>query len=128
MLLPSRRSRLALAALFMLTAAGCGGGAPTGDIDKIQVTITPFEVVVANTAGRALFDVKVEIMPVGPATHFTATLPRMDNGEKRNLSHTVFSDRDGVPFSPRNVKVSGVMVTAKDMDGKELKVEFPWKQ
>jgi hypothetical protein len=128
MLLPSRRSRLALAAVFMLTAAGCGGGAPTGDIDKIQVTISPFEVTVVNTAGLALFDVKVEIMPTGPASHFTATVPRMENGEKRNLSHTVFSDRDGVRFSPRNVKVGGVVVTAKDIDGKELKVEVPWTQ
>jgi len=128
--MPSRlhRTHLVIAVAFMLTAASCGGGAPTGDIDKIQVTITPFEVVVVNTAGRALFDVKVEIMPVGPATHFTTTLPRMDNGEKRNLSHTMFSDRDGVPFSPRNVKVGGVVVTAKDIDGKELKVEVPWKQ
>ena len=128
MLLPSRRSRLAMAAVFMLTAAGCGGGAPTGDIDKIQVTITPFEVIVTNTAGRALFEVKVEIMPVGPATHFTTNVPRMENGERRNLSHTLFTDRDGVPFSPRNVKVGGVVVTAKDIDGKELKVEVPWKQ
>ena len=128
MRLPSRRARLAMAAVFMLIAAGCGGGAPTGDIDKIQVTLTPFEVAVANTAGRALFDVKVEIMPAGPASHYTATLARMDNGEKRNISHTVFSDRDGVRFSPRNVKVSGVVVTARDMDGKALKVEVPWTQ
>lgn len=128
MLLPPRRSRFALAAVLLLTAAGCGGGAPTGDIDKIQVTPTPFEVTVVNTAGRALLDVKVEIMPVGPASHFTSTVPRMENGEKRNLSHIVFTDRDGVPFSPRNVKVGGVAVTARDLDGKTFKVEVPWKQ
>ena len=128
MLLPSRRLHLVMAAVLMLIAAGCGGGAPTGDIDKIQVTLTPFEVSVVNTAGRALFDVGVEIMPAGPASHFTATVARMDNGEKRNLSHTLFSDRDGVRFSPRNVKVSGVVVTARDMDGKALKVEVPWTQ
>ena len=128
MLLPSRRLHLVMAAVLMLIAAGCGGGAPTGDIDKIQVTLTPFEVSVVNTAGRALFDVGVEIMPAGPASHFTATVARMDNGEKRNLSHTVFTDRDGVRFSPRGVKVSGVVVTAKDIDGKAFKVEVPWTQ
>jgi len=128
MLLPSRRSRVAMAVVLLLTAAGCGGGGPTGDIDKIQVTPTPFEITVINTAGRALFDVVVEIMPAGPASHFTATVPRIENGEKRNLSHTVFTDRDGVRFSLRNVKVSGVVVTAKDMDGKTFKVEVPWKQ
>lgn len=122
------RTRLLIAAVFVLAAAGCGGGGPTGDIDKIQVTLTPFEVVVTNTAGRALFEVLVEIMPAGPATHFTNTLPRMENGEKRSLSHTRFSDRDGVPFSPRNVKVSGVVVTAKDIDGKVFRVEVPWKR
>jgi hypothetical protein len=128
MLLPSHRSGLAIAAAFMLTGAACGGGAPTGDIDKIQVTLSPFEVTVTNTAGRALIDVGVEIMPAGPASHFVATLPRLDSGEKRNLSHTVFSDRDGVRFSPRNVRVRGVLVTAKDIDGKLYRVEVPWKQ
>ena len=128
MALPSRRPGLAIAAAFMLTCAACGASGPTGDIDKIQVTLSPFEVVVTNTAGRALLDVGVEIMPAGPASHFVATVPRMENGEDRHLSHTVFSDRDGVRFSPRNVKVSGVAVTAKDIDGKAYRVEVPWKQ
>jgi hypothetical protein len=112
----------------MLAAAGCGGGAATGDVDKIQVTLGQFDVIVANAAGRALFEVRVEIMPAGPASHFTNTVPRMENGEKRTLSHNRFTDRDNVPFSPRNVRVSGVVVTAKDIDGKTFRVELPWKQ
>jgi hypothetical protein len=122
------RTRPIIAAALVLAAAGCGSSAATGDIDKIQVTPSPFEVVVSNTSGRALFEVVVEIMPAGPASHFTATVPRMENGEKRNLSHQVFRDRDGVTFSPRNVRVSGMVVTAKDIDGKAFRVEAPWKQ
>jgi len=124
----SHRTRFVIAAAFMLAAAGCGGGAATGDVDKIQVTLGQFDVIVANAAGRALFEVRVEIMPAGPASHFTNTVPRMENGEKRTLSHNRFTDRDNVPFSPRNVRVSGVVVTAKDIDGKTFRVELPWKQ
>ena len=51
----------------------------------------------------------------------------MENGEKRVLAHNLFSDRDGVPFSARNVKAKGVIVTAKDMDGKAYRVEMAWK-
>jgi len=124
----SHRTRFVLAAAVMLAAVGCGGGAATGDVDKILVTIGQFEVTVVNTAGRALFEVRVEIMPAGPASHFTNTVPRMENGEKRSLPHNRFTDRDSIPFSPRNVRVSGVVVTAKDIDGKALRVELPWKQ
>jgi len=123
----SHRTRVVIAAAFMLAAAGCGGGAATGDVDKIQVTLGQFDVIVANTAGRALFEVRTEIMPAGPASHFTNTVARMENGEKASLSHNRFTDRDNVPFSPRNVRVSGVVVTAKDIDGKAFRVEVPWK-
>ena len=123
----SHRTRFVIAAAFMLAAAGCGGGAATGDVDKIQVTLGQFDVIVADTAGRALFEVRTEIMPAGPASHFTNTVARMENGEKASLSHNRFTDRDNVPFSPRNVRVSGVVVTAKDIDGKAFRVEVPWK-
>jgi len=124
----SHLSRLVIAAVFVLAAAGCGGGGETGDVDKIQVTLGQFDVTVTNAAGRALFAVRVEITPAGPASHFTTTVARMENGEKAVLSHSRFTDRDAVPFSPRNVRTSGVVVTAKDIDGKEFRVELPWKK
>ena len=118
---------VALAALAV-PCAGCGGGAPAGDTDKIQVVQSTFDISVTNTSGRALFEVKAEIEPTGPASHFTTIVPRMENGEKRVLAHNLFSDRDGVPFSARIVKAKGVIVTAKDIDGKALKVEMAWKK
>jgi hypothetical protein len=117
---------IAIAALAA-ACAGCGSGAPVGDTDKIQVVLSQFDIAVTNTSGKALFEVKAEIEPTGPATHFTTIIPRMENGEKRVLAHNLFSDRDGVPFSARNVKAKQVTVTAKDIDGKALKVEVPWK-
>ena len=71
---------------------------------------------------------KVEIEPAGPASHFSTIIARMENGEKRVIAHNVFTDRDAVPFSARNIKAKGVIVTAKDIDGKPIKVEVPWQK
>jgi len=120
-------TRFVFLAVLAMAATGCGGGAPTGDVDKITIVQSQFDIAITNTSGRALFDVKAEIEPAGPASHFTTIVPRMENGEKRVLAHNLFSDRDSVPFSARNVRVSHITVTAKDIDGKALKVEMPWK-
>ena len=74
------------------------------------------------------FEVRAEIVPVGPGTHFTTLIARMENGERRVLAHNLFSDRDGVPFSARNHKAKAVAVSAKDIDGKPLQVEMGWKK
>lgn len=116
------------AAVLVVLTAGCGGSAPTGDTDKIQIVQSTFDVSVTNTSGKALFEVKAEIEPIGPASHFSTLIARMENGEKRVLAHNLFSDRDGVPFSARNVKAKGVIVTAKDIDGKDYRVEVGWQK
>jgi hypothetical protein len=123
----TRSALIIVIAALAAACAGCGSGVPAGDTDKIQVVLSQFDISVTNTSGKALFEVKAEIEPTGPATHFTTIIPRMENGEKRVLAHNLFSDRDGVPFSARNVKAKQVIVTAKDIDGKVLKVEVPWK-
>jgi hypothetical protein len=118
---------IAVAAVASVNA-GCGGGAATGDVDKITIVQSQFDIALTNTSGRALFDVKAEIEPAGPASHFSTIIPRMENGERRVLAHNLFSDRDSVPFSARNVKVSRITVTAKDIDGKALRLEMPWQK
>ena len=121
-------TRLVFLAVFAAAAAaGCGGGAPTGDVDKIEVVQSQFDIAVTNKSGKALFEVKAEILPVGPSSHFTTLVARMENGERRVLAHNLFSDRDGVPFSARNHKAKAVAVSAKDIDGKALHVEMAWK-
>jgi hypothetical protein len=109
-------------------AAGCGGGtAATGDVDKIQVTLTQFEIAVANTSGGPLQDVVAEIEPVGPASHFVARLDTLSNGETRRLADGNFTDRDAVSFSRRNAKATRITVTGTAMDGKTVRVEVPFK-
>ncbi len=115
-------------AVVAVAPAGCGGGAPTGDTDKIQIVQSTFDITVTNTSGKALFEVKAEIEPAGPASHYTTIIPRMENGEKRVLAHNLFSDRDGVPFSARNVRAKGVIVNAKDIDNKAYHVEMSWQK
>jgi len=122
------RTRFVIIIAVAVLAASCGGGAATGDVDKISVVQSQFDITVINTAGKALFEVKAEIEPAGPASHFSTIIARMENGEKRVLAHNVFTDRDAVPFSARNIKAKGVIVTAKDIDGKPIKVEVPWQK
>jgi ABC-type glycerol-3-phosphate transport system substrate-binding protein len=124
----SLRTRVVLIIALAMAIAGCGGGAATGDVDKITIVQSQFDIALTNTSGRALFDVKAEIEPAGPASHFSAIIARMENGEKRVLAHNLFSDRDSVPFSARNVRVNRITVTAKDIDGKALRVEMPWQK
>lgn len=130
----ARRVRMAvLCGLAMAMAAGavavsaCGGSGPTGDVGKITITHSTLDVTVTNTSGLALTNVRVEILPVGRATSYRTNIPRMDSGEHRDLDFSLFSDTDGVQFSPRNVRPTAMVVTAKDLDGKEYKVEAPWK-
>jgi len=124
----TRFAAIVAVAALAAGSAGCGGGAATGDVDKITVVQSQFDIAITNTSGRALFDVKTEIEPAGPASHFSTIIARMENGEKRVLAHNLFSDRDSVPFSARNVKASRVTVTAKDIDGKAFRVEMPWEK
>jgi len=128
--MPHRFIRPGLFAVVALAglAAGCGGSAGKGDLDKIQVTQTQFEVVVTNTSGKALMDVLAEIKPAGPSSHYTTRLARLENGEKRNLAHTSFTDRDYVPFSARTAKATLIIVSAKDIDGNAVRVELPFKK
>jgi hypothetical protein len=121
-------ARFVFLAVLAMTVTGCGGGAPTGDVDKIEVVQSQFDIAVTNKSGKALFEVKAEILPVGPSSHFTTLIPRMENGERRVIAHNLFSDRDGVPFSARNHKAKAVAVGAKDIDGKALRVEVAWKK
>ena len=56
-------------------------------------------------------DVVAEIKPAGPSSHYMTRLPRLENGEKRSLAHTSFTDRDYVPFSARTAKPTRIIVT-----------------
>ena len=121
-------TRWVFLAVLAMAVTGCGGGAPTGDVDKIEVVQSQFDIAVTNKSGKALFEVKAEILPVGPSSHFSTIIARIENGERRVLAHNLFSDRDGVPFSARIHRAKGVAVSAKDIDGNTIHVEMPWEK
>jgi hypothetical protein len=120
---------LALASLmgFAVLATGCGGESATGDVEKIQVTLTQLEITITNTSGGPLSDVVAEIEPVGPASHFIARLGTLTNSEKRRLAHISFSDKDAVPFSMRNTKATRITVSGNAVDGTPVRVSVPFK-
>jgi len=119
--------RLLVLGPLLVLAAGCAGGAASGDLDKLQVTMGRFDITVVNTSGRALKEVVAEIEPIGPGSPFIARPDTLASGEERHLAHTSFMDRDSVPFSPRNKRAARVTVTAKDLDGKAVRVIVPFK-
>jgi hypothetical protein len=114
--------------LVASAAAGCAAQSTTGDTDKIQATNSIYDVSVKNLSGRALVEVRVEIHPAGHSTVYSSRLPRIENGEERSIGFTLFTDKDNVPFSPRTAKPVAIAVKAKDIDGKDIAVEVPWKK
>ena len=120
-------ARVLAAASLVVLVVGCGGPAATGDLDKVQVAVSQFEITVTNSSGSSLSDVVAEIEPIGPASHFTARLGTVSNNEKRSVGHGSFSDRDGVPFSLRTAKPARVIVSGTGTDGKPVRVEVPFK-
>ena len=83
-------------------------------------------VTITNNAGKPLEDVRIAIQPVGVAPPFTATVRRMENGEKRELSPGEFRSNDGTTFSPRIHRARQVTVTATDIVGKKHELTKPW--
>ncbi|HPW21237.1 MAG TPA: hypothetical protein PLE61_10545 [Vicinamibacterales bacterium] len=122
------RPRLLAVAAIAGLAVACGGGGASGDLDKVEVMQTQFEIVVHNISGKALMDVLAEIKPAGPSSHYTTRIARLENGEKRGIAHTSFHDRDHVPFSARTAKATLIIVSAKDIDGNAIRVELPFKK
>jgi hypothetical protein len=108
-------------------AIGCGGASATGDVDKIQVTLSQLEITVTNTSGGPLSDVLAEVEPAGPASHFVARLGTVSNDENRRIAHSSFSDKDAVSFSMRSTKATRITVSGTAVDGKTVRVSVPFK-
>jgi len=81
---------------------------------------------VTNNAGQPLQDVRIAIQPVGTAPPFTATIRRLENSERRELSLTEFRSNDGTTFSPRVYRARQVTVTGTDLVGKKHELTKPW--
>jgi Flp pilus assembly protein CpaB len=110
------------------TSVGCARGVTqTGDTALITVETSQLFITVKNQSGQPLSNVHVSIVPVGAATVFTATISRMESGEKRDLSLAEFHGRDGTPFNLRVVRPKTVKVSGTNVDEKTVEVEVPWR-
>lgn len=111
-----------------LGTAGCGGGSSdTGEPALVEIQNSSIFITVENRAGQPLTEMKVSVVPVGGVTLFTASLARLESGEKRDLSLSQFYGRDGTPLDLRVVRPKAVRVSAKKVDGTPVEVEKPWR-
>ncbi len=116
---------LALAAVFF--GAGCSAGSTSNAQAPIGVQTSQLWVTVENRAGMALTDLVIEIIPAGSQVAYTARHWRLESGEKRDFAAANFTSRDNTPFNIRVSRPRAVRVTGKDVTGKVVQVEVPWK-
>ena len=104
------------------------GALGTGGVDPSTIALETSNsfLTVTNNAGLPLEDVRLAIQPVGTAPPFTATVRRMENGEKRDISVGQFRSNDGTTFNPRVFKARQVTVTATDIVGKKHEITKAW--
>jgi hypothetical protein len=131
---PARRSfgSLCFVGLTGLALAACSSESPAQNQTaqnqaQIDVQTSQLSVLVENKVGMPLVDVEVSILPVGGTTQFTKFAGRLENAEKRDISLSSFSGRDGTPFSLRVVRPKSVRVEGKDLNNNPVQVDVPWK-
>jgi len=114
--------------LLFVTASACSCGPTVKGDEPIQVQISTFSINVENRCGTRISDIKVEIVPYGAATIYTATHYGMQNLEKRDFLLNDFRARDGMALDLSVARVKLVRVSATDLNGKLVQVEIPWKR
>ena len=121
--------RLYLLVVLAAFAAGCSDqSVASQDANApVKVEISQMYVTVRNESGLALNDVMIGIVPVGRTTIYNKFLGRLENAQSRNVMLSEFVGRDGTPFSLRVAKPRSVEVKGKDINGKDYKVEAPWR-
>jgi hypothetical protein len=123
--------RLAFAVLVSAALAGiaCSSSSGPGAAENAPVAIQTSQlwITVENKAGMALTDVVIEIIPAGSQVAYTANYWRLESGEKRDFAAASFTSRDNTPFNIRVSRPKTVRLTAKDITGKVVRVEVPWR-
>lgn len=120
-------ARVAFVGVVSLASSACSGGSAEQPAStEIGVETSQLFVTVENKAGAPLVNVSVAIQAVGGQS-FSRLLPRLENGEKRDISLSDFSGRDGTTFNLRVVKPKTVRVTADDVASKKYDVEVQWR-
>ena len=128
-----RRLRSPLIAVALAAAALAGaacssqGGSGAADNALVSIQTSQLWITVENKAGMALTDLVIEIIPAGSQVAYTATYYRLENGEKRDFAAANFTTRDNTPFNIRVSRPKAVRLTGKDITGKVVRVDVPWR-
>ena len=121
-------SLVAVVLVAALTHTGCVESTGSAQrSEELEVSVSQLFVTVANRGGRTLVDLRIELHPVGGATVFTTTYPRIDPGQKMDFSLGSLRGRDGTPLNLRVTKPKQVNVMAQDADGKVYETQVPWR-
>jgi hypothetical protein len=82
---------------------------------------------VTNKASRPLTEIRVTVIPAGPL-RFTSAYSRIEARGRRVFNIGDFRAHDNSPLNLRIVKPRSVLVELKDPDGKDVRLEVPWKR
>jgi hypothetical protein len=115
------------AAALMGVACSSSGGSGAAENAPVSIQTSQLWITVENKAGMALTDLVIEIIPAGSQVAYTATYYRLENGEKRDFAAANFTSRDNTPFNIRVSRPKAVRLTGKDITGKVVRVEVPWR-
>jgi hypothetical protein len=131
----SRRALVPCVGVITFTAflAACSGSSATGAVGTSGQgatflgvdTASPPIVTVENLTDAPLVDINVALK--SGILVFSDSISRLEPKEKRQLRHGDFASRDGTPFSLRVARPRDVIVTAKDLGGKQMEATLPWK-
>jgi hypothetical protein len=118
---------------FSTVLAGCSGSSANGAVGTsgqagtfLAVdTASPPIVTVENLTDQPLVDINVGLK--SGILVFSDSISRLEAKEKRQLRHGDFASRDGTPFSLRVARPREVVITAKDLSGKQMESTVAWK-
>jgi hypothetical protein len=107
------------------SANGAVGTSGASDaLVHVDTTSGPM-VVVENRTDQPLVDVSVALK-AGILT-FSDTITRLEAKERRQLRHGDFSSRDGTSFNLRVARPKSVVITGRDLNGKQFETAVPWE-
>lgn len=110
------------------SSGSAGATGTSGEAAFVDIELTSFSLGVENNSKQTLNDVRIGITPVGGYTVFAVEIPRLDVGQKREMTLSEFRGRDGTPLNLRVVRPRDITVTAVDLSGQKHEMKMPWKQ
>jgi len=127
--------RLTLTLLALCTAGACASGNPeeataagtAGAGTPFVIEVAQTYITIENRTGAPLAGGQMEIIPRGVLPPFKSTLPRLENGARRDIMLNTFRAADGTLFNRNLARARTVKVTAKDQSGKEYAFETPFE-